>query len=154
MTHNQVFFLKVDGFKSEHARWDDAAEHARWDDAAGSPLNFTWLRAALTPPNCFESVGLHEVTSEEQALTSRPKRAVNRKVSLFSKQEEEEEEDDAEDAAAMRQIAEAKKQAASKMRMSLSVDAWVLCPFRSKHKTRSIPFTRMPLSSHLCTLHC
>ena len=146
MTHNQVFFLKVDGFKSEHARWDDAA---------GSPLNFTWLRAALTPPNCFESVGLHEVTPEEQALASRPKRAVNRKGSLFSKQEEEEEEEDnAEDAAALRKIAEAKKQAASKMRMSLSVDAWVLCPFRSKHKTRSIPFTRMPLSSHLCTLHC
>ncbi len=144
MTHKKVFFLKVDGFKSEHARWEDGA---------GSPLNFTWLRAALTPPNFFESVGLHELTSEEQALASRPKRAVNRKVSFFSK-EEEEEEDNAEDTAALRQIAEAKRQAASKMRMCLSVDAWVLCPFRSKHKTRAMPFTRMPPTSHLRTLHC
>jgi hypothetical protein len=119
-----VFFLKVDGFKSNHARWEEGIV---------SPLNFTWLRASLTPPSCFESVGVVELSAEDQALALRPQATVNRKVPFFSKREEDGEANE-ESAAGQRRIIEAKQQAAAKLKMSTSVDAWVLCPFRSEHE--------------------
>jgi hypothetical protein len=124
-----VFFLKVDGFKSNHDRWQDGI---------ASPLNFTWLRASLTPPNCFESVGMVELSAEDQALALQPQSTVKQKVSFFSKRKEDGEEDE-ENAAGRRRIIEAKQQAAAKMKMSTTVDAWVLCPFRSEHKTSFNP---------------
>jgi hypothetical protein len=122
-----VFFLKVDGL---------SADGARWDDGAGT-LNFTWLRAAITPPSSFESVGVYEAAAEDvSVLQSHAATAFT--SSFFAKKPEKEDDTLVQGRKTHRQrMEDAKKLADSKMKMSESVHTWVLCPFRSEHTTQT-----------------
>ncbi len=130
LTHDQVFFLKVDGLNADDARWNDGA------NGAGT-VNFTWLRAAITPPSSFESVGVYEAAAEDVSFLQ--SHAATASTASFFKKKPEKEDDAIVQGreARMRRIDDAKKLADSKMKMSESVHTWVLCPFRSAHTTQT-----------------
>jgi hypothetical protein len=115
-----------------------SADGARWNDGAGT-LNFTWLRAAITPRSSFESVGVYEAAAEDvSVLQLHASTAFT--SSFFAKKPEKEDEDDTVvqgREALRRRMEDAKKLADSKMKMSESVHTWVLCPFRSEKHRRS-----------------
>jgi hypothetical protein len=114
---SKVFFLKVDGCRTEGLRWQDGV---------GS-LNFTWLRAPCTATSCFDSVALFDCTPEERLLMSRSMNVSKRK-SFFSRAAEEEE--DEELVNAQRQISARREKMLEKVALSQGVHSWVLCPFR------------------------
>jgi hypothetical protein len=122
VTLGQVFFLKVDGF---------SADDARWEDGVGD-LNFTWLRAPLTPPSCFDSVGVYEAQTHDVRLLQKSA-ASSKKMSFFARKKSnamDDEENEGELEAALRMSNEARKRAESKVTMSEGIHTWVLCPFR------------------------
>jgi hypothetical protein len=117
-----VFFLKVDGF---------SADNARWEDGAGD-LNFTWLRAPLTPPSCFASVGVYDAQTHDAQLPQ-TSAASSKKMSFFARKKSDamdDEENEGELEAELRRANEARKRAESKVAMSEGIHTWVLCPFR------------------------
>jgi hypothetical protein len=116
-----VFFLKADGCSTDGVRWNDG--HGR--------LNFTWLRAPLTPGSSFESLGVYEADKDDEARLSAARAAASRKASLFAKRRAEDDEKKQEELViAQKKIDEATALAAAKMRMSEGVHTWVMCPFR------------------------